>query len=122
MHLQSPRTLESVAMMHMSLIYNSFGSTASSDSDRSVKTGPIGKASNANALISRDLCSHNLTIKAFDSLTQPFRSFRQSCHPVSSIELSSCPSCPRNLVSANHLDEPSKQSVGSSPVRCRSER
>ena len=42
MHLQSPRTLESVAVMHMCLVMNSFRSRASSDSDRSVKSEPIG--------------------------------------------------------------------------------
>lgn len=47
MHLQSPRTLESVAVMHMCLVINSFRSRASSDSYRSVNTAPIGKNSNA---------------------------------------------------------------------------
>lgn len=65
MHLQSPRTLESVTVMHMSLMFNSFGASSSSVPDRSVKAEPIGKASNAKALINRGLCSHNLTIKAF---------------------------------------------------------
>lgn len=65
MHLQSPRTMESVTVMHMCLMTNSFGASSSSDPDRSVKAEPIGKASNAKALTNRGLCSHNLTDKAY---------------------------------------------------------
>jgi hypothetical protein len=70
MHLQSPRTLESMTVMHMSLMFNSFEAQGFSDYYRSVKAEPIGKASNANALINRSLCSHKLTQKAYDSLAQ----------------------------------------------------
>ena len=64
-HPRTPRTFESSAVMRMSLMFNSFGASSSSDSDRSVNDDPIRVTSNAKALINRGLCSHKLTIKAF---------------------------------------------------------
>jgi hypothetical protein len=117
MHLQSPRTLESVTVMHMCLMFNSFGASSSSDPDRSVKAEPIGKASNAKALINKSLCSHNLTKKSVRLSTLYDR---QYCQPALA---SNCRVDPDTLACLCQLSrEPSKQSVGSSPVRCRSER
>ena len=63
MHLQTPRILAVRDMLHMWLSINSFGAYAPQIPRISVNAKPIGKASNAKALINRSLCSHNLTDK-----------------------------------------------------------